>query len=601
MAYKPTTRVVTKADGSTTKVRIGSNADKKYGGGSSAASTVKPFSGETEGAYNARVAAAKASPTMPAASDGTTYARTSPATVGGTAPPPVSLETKVSDTPATTEDAASDYYPRYYEPETTTVAEPQDVETIQRGMQKDAQGEINSLRDYEKQLLDEQAVINQKDARTTQGTNTINGLAGSSEADFSASATAAKGQKENDRIRTAVETQVQGILSAIRKDAVTEARAQREDARLDEASRIQNKAARMELANESLKNLAASGATFDGLRKTDPKAFEYLARQYGSTEALKGAFTLNTPQDQILDKQIKGGSYVIAKQNPITGKVTVETVDLGLPPSYTDTIDAGNRILAVPDNWDGDPSKLVSIPKGLTPTQAAAGGASGAGGAYANDLDAIIGATLSTIPSKFGQATFQSQIAKARNDQDKINLIAAQVLKGQPAELRTDFANQAVGISELDKALAELDKGAQTGLIQNGAQYAFNLAGKDYDPKLAKIAAHITAAIQPYRNSVTGAAWGTQEDGEYQQLFGSTKYEPAALRQRLTTLKDILKNKSASGLNTFVNPMGYYENQFEGGALTQGGDVRSRAEEAGYDYDAMKRDGLSDEEIAGSL
>jgi hypothetical protein len=493
-----------------------------------------------------------------------------------------SLTTKINDpsqADSTDKPAGEDeYVPRYYQPE-TTITEPEPVEQIQRRMQKDAQKEINSLRDFERTLLNEQSVLNDKEDRSTQARNVMSGLSGSSEADFAQATTSAKGQKANERIRATVEVQVQGILSQIRKDAITEARAQRGD----QAQDIQNAAARQELASKNLANLTASGVTFEGLRKTSPKEFEYLARQFGSTEALKGAFVLNTPQDQILDKQIKGGAYVIARMNPITGKVTVDTVDLGLPPEYTDTIDAGDRILAVPEGWDGDPSKLVSIPKGIPPK--AGGGGGGPENPYANDLDAIIGATLSTIPTKFGQATFQAQIDKARNDADKINLIAAQVLRGQPAEFKTDFANQAVGISEVDKAIAELDSGVTTGYVQNGVQYAFNIVGKDYDPKLAKIAAHITAAIQPYRNSVTGAAWGQQEDAEYQQLFGSTKYEPTALRTRLVNLKDILKNKSATGLNTFVNPMGSYDNPFESGNLAPSGS-RTLVSPSGETFDA---------------
>jgi len=200
-------------------------------------------------------------------------------------------------------------------------------------------------------------------------------------------------------------------------------------------------------------------------------------------------------------------------------------------------------------------------------------GNSGGGGTYANDLDAIVGSVLSTIPSKFGQETFRNQIANARNDADKMNLVASQVLKGQPAEFKNDFRNQAIGVSMLDKAIAELDNDAKTGVINNATQYAFNLVGKDFDPKLAKINGYITSAIQPYRNSVTGAAWGDQEDAEYQQLFGSTKYSPVELRQRLVQTKELLKSKSASGLNSFVNPLDYYNNPFNSGGLAPANSV----------------------------
>lgn len=198
--------------------------------------------------------------------------------------------------------------------------------------------------------------------------------------------------------------------------------------------------------------------------------------------------------------------------------------------------------------------------------QRSGAGAAGESGTYANDMEALTGTVLATIPTKFGQQQFKDQIAKARNDSDRLNIIASQVLKGQSTEVRKDFANQAIGISEIDKALQMLDNGVQTGVINNTAQYVYNLAGKDFDPKLAEINSHIIAALQPYRNSVTGAAWGTQEDQEYQSLFGSTKYSPEELRMRLNTLKEILKGKSATTLNAYANPMGYGQNQFSSGA-----------------------------------
>lgn len=466
-------------------------------------------------------------------------------------------------------------------------------EEIQRDLTRGAQGQINSINEYAKSLLAEQATVNEKNDRSTQSVSTLTGLAGSTEANVQQQQTTAAGQKANKAITDEANLKVQTILGNIKQSALDEARLQREEERLDEADRIKARAARQEEAVTQLQNIASAGVTFEGLKTSDPESFTQLAKTFGGEDALKGAFVLNTPQEQILDKRVEGGKYVIAKQNPVTGKVTVETLDLGLPPQYTKTVDAGNRILAIPDNWDGDPSSLITINKGLTPAQAnTAGGGGGAGssGAYESDLDAIIGATLSTIGTKFGQATFQAQMKKARNDSDRINLIAAQVLKGQPAEFKNDFRNQAVGISQIDKAIALLDSGVKTGVINNGAQYAYNLAGKDFDPKIAKVNSYITSAIQPYRNSVTGAAWGVQEDQEYASLFGSTKYSPAELRQRLVQTKEILKSKSASGLNTFVNPVGYYDNPFESGSYASGDRVLVSPQGEQFDASGLTED-----------
>jgi hypothetical protein len=220
----------------------------------------------------------------------------------------------------------------------------------------------------------------------------------------------------------------------------------------------------------------------------------------------------------------------------------------------------------------GEVEQIASVGKTYAPKSGGSGSGSGVGGVssnqYASDLDAIIGNTVATIPSKFGQEQFQAQLSRARNDADKISLISSVVLKNAPAPVKQDFSNQAIAVSNIDKAIAEIDNGAKSGFINSKLQKGFNLVGKDYDPSLAAIASYITSAIQPYRNSVTGAAWGSQEEGEYQQLFGSTTYSPTELKQRLTRLKEIMKDKSAQGLNVYVNPMGTYDNPFVTGTET---------------------------------
>lgn len=257
---------------------------------------------------------------------------------------------------------------------------PKSAKQIQADMINSAQGEISNLNAYEQSLLGEQKVINEKNDRSTAAISTLTGLAGSTEADVSQQTTTKTGQAQNEKIKQEAAIRMNTLLGSIRESALKQAKEEREAAQADETTRLANKKAQAEESNTYLTNLAMGGATFDGLKTSDPESFNYLAKQYGGEQALKGAFVLNTPQDQILDKKIENGKYIIAKQNPITGKINVETIDLGIPPGYSKTIDAGNRILAIPDNWDGNPSKLVTINKGLTPSQAStAGGGYGAG------------------------------------------------------------------------------------------------------------------------------------------------------------------------------------------------------------------------------
>ncbi len=240
---------------------------------------------------------------------------------------------------------------------------------------------------------------------------------------------------------------------------------------------------------------------------------------------------------------------------------------------------------------------VYTAPKTYKP--AVGGGSSSPTGQFSSDLDAVIGNVLATIPSKFGQDTFSKQIARARNDADKIGTVAAVVLKNEAADTRKDFTQKKDAIKNVDKAIALLDKGLETGVINAGKQYVYNMFGKDYDKDLAAIGSYLTGAIQPYRNSITGAAWGDQEDQEYQTLFGSTKFSPEELKNRLQRVKEMMKDSTVGILNTYVNPVDTYANVFV--PKKTGNDIISEVESLGYDYNAMRADGLTDAEIRDSL
>lgn len=439
---------------------------------------------------------------------------------------------------------------------------------IQQEKLKQAQGEISALNDYYATLTAESKVLGEKNMRSTDSISVLTGLQGSTEAGEAAKKTGTENKRDLDRIANEKNLAIQTLLGKIKTSAVEAAKQQRLDARQSEQDRISFREKAKAEAVENLTALAKSesGATLEGLQATlSPEEYRHLIENSGGESMAKAILFENRAKSTVLGTpQVMGGQMVQAYTKP-DGTVKYEKIDLpeGVVPDKIEQIikdDSGIFII----NKDGTFSRVTGSGK----TGGGTGGAPGGGGTYSNDLDAIVGTVLSTIPSKFGQQTFNAQISKARNDEDKLNIVAAQVLKGQPAEFKNDFRNQATAISSIDKAIAELDSGTKTGVINSALQYTYNIAGKDFDPKLAKINSYITSAIQPYRSSITGAAWGDQEDAEYAALFGSTKYAPKELKERLVTLKDILKSKSAIGLNSFVNPMGYYDNQFESGAYT---------------------------------
>lgn len=181
--------------------------------------------------------------------------------------------------------------------------------------------------------------------------------------------------------------------------------------------------------------------------------------------------------------------------------------------------------------------------------------------AFKTDMDALVSRVASGITSLNQRNSFLSTIKQSRNDEDKIRAIS--LVAPITADGKNDIRQQTAALKNLDRAISMIDNKVQTGVLKSAAQYTFNLAGKDYDPNLAQLSAFITASIQPYRNSVTGAAWGQQEESEYQNLFGSTKYSPTELKTRLSTLRTILRNGSIATIQASIDPLGGGSQQFE--------------------------------------
>lgn len=448
-----------------------------------------------------------------------------------------------------------------YEPSLVTE---KSVDAIQAKKLEEAQAEISNLNNYYTTLANESKILGEKNARSTNSISVLSGLGGSSEAASAAASTAKANSNELAKIESQRAVAIGGLLSNIRASAVEEAKQSRLEARqsLEDRAAYREKAQSEATNHLALLAKANSGATLEGIKATlTPEEYNYIVKNAGGEAIAKAILFENRPQDTIVGKvEFIGGQAVQQIQKP-DGSYAFEKVPLPEGVSPNALVEKTQNGLLY-SNDGGNTWKKVFGPGENGSTSSGTGTSTGGSDKYSSDLDAIIGNTVATISSKFGQEQFQAQIAKARNDADKISTVASVVLKNAPADVKTDFSKQAIAVSSIDKAIKLLDDKTQTGAINSKKQYLFNLAGKDYDPNLAAISAYITAAIQPYRSSVTGAAWGDQEEAEYQSLFGSINYSPTELKNRLTRVKDILKAKSAQGLNAYVNPLDTYANPF---------------------------------------
>lgn len=331
-----------------------------------------------------------------------------------------------SSQPTSTTSNGSNYYPRYTANEQAAndyinnFQAPQSEDAIYGQKLQQAQGEIDNLNKLYDQKLQEQDVINQGRNRQTSSINTLTGLAGSTEANTAVERTDKVNKRENDLINAERQAAISNIFARVRSDAAKSFQSAREEARMSAEQIMANRKTRQEEATKNFSLLAQSGMTMEGLKQTDPESYRFFAEQLGGEQMMSAIATLNRPQETILDKKMQGGKYIVSYQNPLTGKVRIETVDLGLPPEYSQSFDVGDRLLFAPDGWDGDTSKLIAISKGLTPSQAldaSKAGASGGDQLYSG----LSSATATAVRSKVGKYSSEPLVQNFATIQEGYN------------------------------------------------------------------------------------------------------------------------------------------------------------------------------------
>ena len=242
----------------------------------------------------------------------------------------------------------------------STFEKPKTEQELAAEKTKGAQDVINSINENFNNALLDQSRLNDQRSSETNAQSVLSGLSGSTEAGTRAMQTGAFNTQENKKLYDQKALALSTLYNQIRNDAATEARQSRLDARTSAESVLARKEANTTKAEKSVQQFAQTGATFDGLKKSDPQTFAYLAQSVGGEAQLKALFVLNTPGDTILDKKIEGGKYIIVTQNPLTGATKVQTLDLGLPDEYTESADLGDRIMFFPK---GDPTKAIYAAK----------------------------------------------------------------------------------------------------------------------------------------------------------------------------------------------------------------------------------------------
>lgn len=238
----------------------------------------------------------------------------------------------------------------------------------------------------------------------------------------------------------------------------------------------------------------------------------------------------------------------------------------------------------------------------IAPTGGSGGGARATGvGGTVTDLDILATAVSNKLSSVAAKNSFDAQYSKATTDEQKLKILASNVVL--PTEIKNGIIQNTQVTKSLDDVLSMLNSGVKTGLLQAGQSYVANKLGTGGDKQVEAIKSKLITAVQPYRNKVTGAAWGDQEEAEYQALIGSVKFAPEDLANKINVFKDTLKQQSQTALLAGIDPLGAINSNspIQNNPSLGGGGIREQVSAKGYDYDSMKRDGFSDEEIKQAL
>lgn len=500
-----------------------------------------------------------------------------------------------------------------------TFKAPETAAQIAERKRKDAQALIDSTNTlYDTQVADEKQQGQQR-LNKNNSINVLSGLMGSTEAVRTDNEVSSANQKAVDAVNAKRAVALQSIYSQISKDADIEAEQQKQDATKSAEDILARRKQTQTDAITNLTAMAKSGAVdFDAFKNSpqNAKVYQYaLDAVGGSEDALKGLFAANRPQDQLVGSPVRvGDHFVQAYKNPLTGKVSYDTIAIpgGVPTEYTQFQRIGkdnNTLIAIPDNWDGDVSKIKTIYSGAAP---GSGDGSGTAAGYNGDFAATIANAARNFTSVAGQKQavqdLQSTIA-AGDYKSAYQTIIQSAGQGLTAENRTKFQNAAIDSSLMTSLKTKLqalaDSGYNTSLLTGTADDIQKKLGVlKTDPKYAATAVELDRVFQQYRQNMTGAAFGAAESSEYAKVLPS-KSNTLSLNLALINGALGYNNDFVEGvIKNSVGEGGVYIKQYAEGAkpaASGGGDLKSQAAAQGYDYDAMKADGHSDEEIRAAL
>lgn len=147
-------------------------------------------------------------------------------------------------------------------------------------------------------------------------------------------------------------------------------------------------------------------------------------------------------------------------------------------------------------------------------------------------------------------------------------------------------------------------KGGNTNIFTGLGEKALQKLGTTLSGEFAEIANNIAIAIIDYRRAVSGAAFTESESKAYDAVFPRVGNLPELNEAKI----DALTNKFSADIESFMKRKvgeDKYGIIFGGGSTGESGgeesELAKQVRAQGFEYDEMKADGLSDEEIRDAV
>ena len=181
--------------------------------------------------------------------------------------------------------------------------------------------------------------------------------------------------------------------------------------------------------------LGKAGLDIASIKERDPQLYKNLTASSGMSDVeLEAVLNNNKPAPAKIDYQtiVRGGKIMMFGVDPATNQLKMIEQEVDMPDNYKTLQADDGTILGIPENWDGDTSKIVTVGNYRKPLASEIGG----GAEYSADptveswanLIQTGNATLANVPANLKTRVAQALSSNVQNGTDPVKIERAQNL-----------------------------------------------------------------------------------------------------------------------------------------------------------------------------